>query len=133
MGLVPSIRRILAENFTDVPWMPKLAQPLNVFMEQTVSLLTKGLSFKDNFDGEVFEFSTNGQYPIKIAWTRPMKPRAVWIGSIARTTGEASTYTAAPFLVWRFNEESQIEISDIIGLDDSNTVKYNILIIGVTG
>lgn len=133
MGLVPNIRKILAENFPDLDWMPRLAAPINIFMEQTIRLLTKGLSFKDNFDGDLFEVTADGQYPIKIAWNVANKPVAVWIGQANRTTGEAATFTNALQLVWRFNESRQIEITDILGLDDSSTKKYNLVIIGVTG
>ena len=133
MGLVPKIRRILSESFPDVEWMPRLAQHINIFMEQTISLLDKNLSFADNFNGEVKEFDADGQYPIKLKWDRPIKPRAVWIGSALRNTGDEVSYSAALHLKWRFNEEAQIQIDDIVGLDDATDKVYKIVIIGVTG
>jgi hypothetical protein len=133
MGQVPSIRRIVAESFKDVPWIGRLAYPINTFMEQTISLFQKNLSFTDNFDGQVLDITADGQYPLLVKWDSLNKPKAVWIGAVYRTNGENVSYSAALFLKWTFNESRQIEISDIIGLDDSNTVKYNVTIIGVTG
>lgn len=133
MGKVPNIRRILSESFPDLDWMPRLAQPLNVFMEQVIRLFDRNLTFSDNFNGEVRELQANGQYPIQLSWGRADKPIAVWIGRVLTIDGSSPTYTAALQLVWRFNENGQIEISDILGLDDSGTKIYKVVIIGVTG
>ena len=133
MGAIPKIRRILAENFPDLDWMPRLASNINIFMEQTISLFDKNLSFSDNFNGEVREFSANGQYPIKLSWSRTQKPVAVWIGRVIRNNGEDVSYSAGLFIKWRFNEASQIQIDDIVGLDDAADKIYNVTIIGVVG
>lgn len=133
MGKVPNIRRILSENYPDLDWMPRLANTINVFMEQTIRLLNNNLNFADNFDGEVKEITVDGQYPLKVSWGRNQKPIAVWIGRALRLDGSEATYTSALTLKWRFNENGQIEISDVVGLDDSETAKYKLVIIGVTG
>lgn len=133
MGQVPSIRRIVAESFKDVPWINRLAYPINTFMEQTISLFQKNLNFTDNFDGQLLNLVADGQYPLLVKWDRPNKPAAIWIGAIYRTSGEEVSFTNALFIKWTFNESRQIEISDILNLDDSSTKKYNITIIGVTG
>lgn len=133
MGRVPAIRRILPESFTSLSWMPKLAAPINIFMEETIRLFQKNLNFTDNFDGQLITITAEGLYPILIKWDRPSKPTAVWIGGVQRTDGSNISFTVAPFVVWTFNESRQIEISDILGLNDSSTIKYNLTLIGVTG
>lgn len=133
MGRVPNIRRILSESFPDLEWMPRLASNINIFMEQTIRLFDKNLTFGDNFDGEVKQLTADGQYPIKLAWGRPNKPVAVWVAGALRTNGDDVSYSAALYLKWRFNEAGQIQIDDILGLDDANDKKYTITIIGVSG
>lgn len=133
MGQIPAIRRVLPESYKDLPWMPRLAATINVFMEQTIGLLNRRLTFKENFESDFFTITADGQYPIKWSWGLTNRPQACWIGQVVRDDGSPSTFTTAVYLNWRFNEERQIEISDIIGLDDSNTKKYNVTIIGVTG
>lgn len=133
MGRVPAIRRIIPESFKDVPWIGKLASPINVFMEETIRLFQKNLNFTDNFDGQVLNITAEGQYPLLVRWDRPNKPIALWIGAVYRNNGANISFTVAPFINWSFNESRQIEITSILGLDDSDTKKYNVIIIGVTG
>ncbi len=133
MGRIPVIRRILAENFTEVSWMGRLASPINIFMEQTIRLFNKNLSFTDNIDGELKEFTASGAYPVNISWGRPSKPVAVWIGRVLRTDGSTVSYSAALSLKWQFNTKGEIQIDDVVGLDDSASIQYKIVIIGVVG
>lgn len=133
MGKIPVIRRILAENFKDLSWMPRLASPINIFMEQTIRLFNKNLNFNDNIDGELKEFTASGTYPVNISWNRPNKPVAVWIGRVLRTDGSTVSYSAALSLKWQFNTKGEIQIDDVVGLDDSASVQYKLVIIGVTG
>jgi len=133
MAQIPTLKKILQEAFPELPWMHRLASPINVFIEEVTRALNKRLTFTDNFDGEVREFLDNGEYPVKIAWNRTAKPTACWIGRIRKADGSAAALTAACTLDWYFNESGDIEISNVLGLSSSGTTKYYINIIAVTG
>jgi len=113
--------------------MPRLAAPINVFIEEVTRAFNKRLTFTDNFDGAVKEFLDNGEYPVKLAWGRTSKPTAVWIGRIRRFDGAASSLSAAVTLDWHYNDSGEIEIDNIVGLGASSTDKFYINIIAVTG
>lgn len=113
--------------------MARLASPINVFIEEVTRALNKRLTFKDNFDGEVKEFLDNGEYPVKLSWSRTQKPTAVWIGRIRRVDGAAVSLSTAITLDWYYNNSGDIEIENIVGLGSSGTDKYYVNIIAVTG
>lgn len=134
MAKIPPIKRIVMDSLEDYE---DLREPvfgvLNHFMENVVRAFNNRLTFSENFDGAVLTFQADGNYPLKLGWSRSSKPAAIWIGKVSRVDGRDSNLSSALTLDWSFNQSGQIEISDIVGLPDSPTNKFNITIIGVTG
>lgn len=135
MAKLPSFRRIVEDQIASkYPELREaLLSPLNNFMESITRALNKRLTFTDNFDAQVSTYVANGDYPVKIAWTRFQKPIGVWIVGIQRTDGQDVSLSAAITLDWAFNQDRQIEIASTAGLSDSASDEYRVTIIGVTG
>lgn len=133
MAKIPTLKKILQENFPDLPWMNRLATPINVFIEEVTRAFNKRLTFKDNFDGEVTEFLDNGEYPIKLSWGRNSKPVGVWVVRIRRVDGAAVSLSNAVTMDWFYNSNGEIEIENMVGLSASGTDKYYINIIAIVG
>lgn len=133
MAKIPTLKKILQENFPDLPWMNRLATPINVFIEEVTRAFNKRLTFKDNFDGEVTEFLDNGEYPIKLSWGRNSKPVGVWVVRIRRVDGAAASLSNAVTMDWFYNSNGEIEIENMVGLSASGTNKYYINIIAIVG
>ena len=133
MSKIPTLKKILQENFPDLPWMNQLAAPINTFIEEVTRAFNKRITFSDNFDGEVYEILTDGTYPLNISWNRPTKPRAVWIGAIRRLDGASASLSNAVQIDWTYNNKAEIQIDNIIGLGASGTDKFYVTLIGVTG
>lgn len=133
MAQIPTLKKILQEEFPDLPWMARLASPINVFIEEVTRAFNKRLTFRDNFNGEVKEFLDNGEYPVKLSWNRTEKPTACWIARIRRVDGAANNLSSAITMDWHFNDTGGIQIDNMVGLSASGTDKYYINIIAVTG
>ena len=133
MSRLPTLKKILQENFPELPWMNKLATPINVFIEEVTRILNKRLTFSDNFDGEIKEVLVDGNYPLKISWNRNSKPIAVWVGRIRRVDGGSNSFSDAVYMDWNYNNSREIQIDDIIGLGASSDDKFYVTIIGVVG
>lgn len=119
----PIPNRLLVEDFQDAPtWFGRLISVLNRFMEQTIAVLDKGVSFGDNILARTFStnFNTTAAYatgtfePINFTWTGSDLPSSVLITRIVKADG-------TPFLgsvgtpQWVYNS-GNIVISYIPGL-----------------
>jgi hypothetical protein len=135
MARLPSFKRIVGDLIQkDYPELRDvLVVPLNNFMESITRALNNRITFGENFDGQVFTTQDSGQYPIKLNWTRPTKPIAVWLGSVLRSDGAEVTLANAVSLNWFYNQDGQIEIIEVLGLSASSADTYDIVIIGVAG
>lgn len=127
----PVLKRFLVEDYVGAPvWFGRFLQILNTFMESTVRVLNKNVSFGDNIQARAF--STNFQTPaayatgsfdtISFNWTGSALPVACLITRITREDG-------TPFLdsvgtpQWRFGD-GNIQIAYIPGLTAG--VRYNV-------
>lgn len=134
MAKVPSFTKILREKFPgDLPWINNLLQPINSFMNDVKQAFENRFTISENFDGEVKEVTVNGSYPVKMSWGRTQKPSIGIIGKVEMTDGSDVTLPAAISLVWKYNNASEIQIDDVIGLDDSSTKKYKLKLIFLVG
>ena len=134
MARLPTFKRIVIDRLARYKDLQEpLFNVLNSFMENVNRALNKRLTFGDNFDGEVLTITDDGQYPHLVAWGRSQRPQALWIGQIARVDGDALNLPVAVSLEWAFNQNRQIEITNIIGLGASNSDQYRLTLIGVTG
>jgi hypothetical protein len=111
MAKISSTKKLVLEDYpTEVrPWLQKLVDPLNRFLEQAYFALVQGLTTKDNLKAQSNSVTVaSGQaYPVKISWALNERPTAVFVASIADTTGAA----VQPYAMeWVFNN-GQVEIT----------------------
>ena len=103
--------------------MRKVIDVLNRFLEQVYFALVQGLTTKDNLKAQVnaVTVASSQSYPIKVAWNLNERPTAVFVASIADSTGAAVQPYA---LEWIFNN-GQVEVT-LTGLA-ANEHKLNLL------
>lgn len=123
-------KRLIVEDFPSEqrPWLGKLFDVLNVFMDQVTRTLTQGATIADNSKGLVvpIAIAANQTYPMtqNIAAIKD-RPAAVYIGYIAPT--DQSTMTAAFSVAWTYN--NGVLSYKIIGLDTSKTYKGTLIVL----
>lgn len=127
MSRLPSLKRLAADQFSELKWFPKFAGILNPFIEQVSSALDKRLTITDNFDGEIITFQTDGTYPIELPWSRASIPATVIVGNCYKTTGTTPTFTSAPYCQWRF-DSGKIVIDNITGITPTAVNRYTLVI-----
>lgn len=134
MATAPSFTKILREKFpSDLTWLGNLLTPLNSFMSDVSLALANRLTVGQNMDAELKTITCDGVYPITLAWGRTQKPGYGIIGKVEREDGSSVTLPAAITMVWSFNQAGEIEISDVIGLDDTAIKKYILKTIFLVG
>lgn len=132
--IIPTLKRLIVEDFpSQKSWIDKLIQPLNTFFEGISSALSKGLTFSDNFDGDIRTIETSGVYPIKLAWTRRNRPKAVWVVDWSAKSGSTPTISSAVQVQWSNGTDGSLQIDTIVGISPSSSVVYNVKIIAVAG
>ena len=110
MAKINSTKKLVLEDYpTEVrPWLRKMIDPLNRFLEQAYFALVQGLTTKDNLKAQAnaVTVASSQSYPIKISWTLNERPTAVFVASIRDTTGAA----VQPYAMeWKFNN-GQVEV-----------------------
>ena len=128
MAKVTSVKRLVLEDFPNEirGWLgSKLLEPLNGFIDQTVTALTNNLTISDNFKAKKYEVSvTNDQvYPIKLSYTLNERPSEVRIASVVPSDGSIPTAVFSVF--WRY-VDNQLQIT-FLGLETAK--KYNVNLI----
>jgi hypothetical protein len=129
---LPSIKKILTENFAEFEWAPRLLEPLNTFIEAIVQGLNNQLTIGENMDGVVQRVLIDGNYPVRFKWKPTMRPTVAWIGAIHALSGEYMG-GAAVSLAWGYDGEGNFIIKDVPGLSASVANKYYITIIALSG
>ena len=128
MAQVPKLKQLIPEELSEAgSWIKKLITPINSFMRSITDGFNKGLTVSENMDGDIKTFIAAGT-SVELAWGR-QKPTAGWIVNIERVDNSSVTLPAAITPIWSFTQESQIKVSDIMGLDDSGTKQYRITMI----
>lgn len=127
MAKINSTKKVIIEDFpAEVrPWLTKLIDPLNRFLEQAYYALVNGLTIADNLKAQTnsLKVQSGQQYPIKFAWRLNERPTVVLVGNCSEKTGGL----VAPFSTsWVFNNGS-VEVT-FNGLD--TTKEYTILMMG---
>ena len=113
------------ERFPDqADWIQPLLDPLNTFMLEVVAGIHKKFTISENMDGEIKTLTVDGQYPKKMAWAQSQKPRVGIIGKVSRLDGSDVSLTSAISLVWSYNQQGEVQVDDIVGLDDTVTKQY---------
>jgi hypothetical protein len=132
MAKLPTIKRIIKEDFPDQPWIGKLLQPLNTFMESVVSALNKNLNM-DNLRGNWITFTLNSsatavnRFKVGIG----SAPKVLIIGRIIPKDG--GVITSAPYLDWSYSAELDqitIEAGKVFGFTADKTYEVTVLVLG---
>lgn len=127
MAAVPSIRRLLLEDFPDqAEWIEKLLQPVNQYMEQSAAAL-RALTINDNMSGAIKTVELDGTLPVKIAWSGA-KPVSVLVGNVYRSDSATFALTAAVQVQWEYDQSGSLSISAVTGITPSATVKYKLVL-----
>lgn len=128
MSKITSTKKLILEDYpADVrPWLAKLIEPLNKFLEQSYYALVQGLTIADNLKGslQTAKITATSLSSFKVAWKVNEKPSVVLIAQIADDSG---TSVPAHSLVWTYNE-GQIYLT-VNGLTAGNN--YTIKILGL--
>ena len=132
MAKIPAFRKIIIEQFPEVKWISRLAFPLNRFIEEVSRALKNGLTVSENMDGAVKQFTTEGSYPIKLAWTNVNRPKLCIIGKIEKADGSDPSLTSAVTLDWAFNGQ-ELVINNVMGITPSSSSKFVITIMALAG
>ena len=128
MSKISSTKKVILEDLpAEVrPWMKKLIDPLNRFLEQTYYALVQGLTVSENLKGQVntITVAANTTYPIEYAWKLNERPTAVWVANISDTTG---ALVPAFSTSWTY-DNGQVKVT-LNGLTAAN--KYTLKLIGL--
>jgi len=131
MAQPPVLKRFLLEDYANAPaWFGRFLQILNQFMEQTVRVLNKNVSFGDNIQSRAFDttfqtptgYATGSFDNLTFSWSGTSLPVACLITKITKTDG-------TPFLgsvgtpQWTFANTS-VQVTYIPGLVAG--VRYNV-------
>lgn len=141
MATLPTVRRILAEKFPSLKWMPELLDPLNSFIEQTVQALNRQLTVDQNMAGAFVIAEVDGIYPLKLQWTLKVRPKWVVVGAVARVDGVPCSISEALQVQWSFNQAGNLQIDGVAGdltvggisKPPAVTDKYRLTLLCLTG
>jgi hypothetical protein len=127
MAQTPKVKQLIPQDYpTESSWISKLISPLNSFMRSVTDALNNKLTVSENMDGGIKSVIVAGS-AVKIAWDM-QKPTVAFIGNIERVDGSAVSLPAAITLVWKYTQDNKIEITDVVGLDDSSSKQYRLTI-----
>lgn len=133
MARLPDQQKIQAEDFPSEKFMPKLLYPINRFFEEVIRALNKGLTLKENFNGDVITVTIDGTFPLDVRWTQTSPPVAAWIGRCREVSGDHTNFTDPLFLDWEMIQLGQFRINAIPGLTSSVSNKFYVTIIAIAG
>lgn len=133
----PILDRLRVEDIPKAPdWFKnRVLYIINRFLESVVQILTKNVTFQDNFDAQIYTDTINAAgltsgYKFKI--TTNNKPIGLFIMKINKTTDLYTTFTQAPFPLWEYQDDNglrQIVIHDILGIDNSSDYNVTLLVV----
>lgn len=129
MAKLPGLKRLMLEDFPEQKgWIGKLLDPLNLFMEQVYSALSRNLTIAENMNQAVLtvrvkEGVATPTTPYYVKNTTKSKPLGVVITN--STDEDQSGYSGPLGLLWEYVDSSnQIKINTIYGLKTSSGTYY---------
>lgn len=139
MALLPTTRRIQAENLVDAPdwFVQQVLYTINEVIENQYTAYDQNLSFSTNLDAQFKELTitTTSDYvanktftPIRFSSSLNGRVQAVWIAQILKSGDFESPITEPVTLDW-LERDNQIIIRYISGLADNT--KYFIRFLAV--
>jgi hypothetical protein len=129
---LPSFKKILAETWPELKWMPEFARPINQFFSEASNALNKNLTINENFSGKLLTVELDGTV-VKVPWDLPVKPLSVLVGNVYKSDGTSFTLSSAVQVQWSYNQSDQIQIDAVTGITPSATAKYKLVLEIKTG
>lgn len=130
MGMLPSIKRFLTEDFPDqASWIGTLFYPLNEFLQTVYSNLNNGLTLSQNMLAQVVTLPIKGSSPTtSFSWnfSKSGNPIGVTVVNALNTNGSGSGVLGAVSCQWSYSA-GVISILNITGLNAANS--YNVTFI----
>lgn len=134
MASLPSIRRIMREDFPEAPqWLERLIFPLNLFLDSVYTALNRNLTFGENVRAQIKSIQiTAGAAAINntIAFTASISPvQGVLLLGAVQQGATYTPLTVAPTVAsWRASN-GMIYIDSITGLTAGVLYTITILVI----
>lgn len=137
MAQLPPVRRLVVEDFQqEKKWIGKLFQPLNTFMEQTLSAFARNLTLKENVAADILTVTLSSvptlASPAAIAWSLKKAPVAIFVGTASRLDGASFTASAAIWIQWQFGA-SGLQITNLVGITPTSSIQYSLTLVAFTG
>lgn len=134
MAKLPSIRRLMKEDFQDAPsWLDTLMVTLNQFMENVYGALNRSLTFVDNVRAQKKTFRITAgaaasdntyEFALENSW----RPEGLSLWKVTQIGGAYTPITSAVFLSWRIGESNNIVVDAITGLTNGVTYEFTVLV-----
>lgn len=128
MAKLPPLKKLGLRNI-DLNYFGRL---YNQFVNDIIYTLNRRLTFSENFDCQVNTITLDGNFPVKIDWTRSQKPIGVWPVDLKRTDKAATALSAGYVIEWEY-EDGTLSIVNTPGLTSSAANKYELTLISIVG
>lgn len=104
----------------------------NQFINDIIYMMNRRLTFNENFDCQVDTITLDGNFPVRINWTRPMPPTGVFSTKLARVDKTPTALSAGYVIEWEY-EDGVLSIINTPGLTSSASDQYNLTLISIVG
>lgn len=134
MAGLPSVRRIMREDFKDAPgWLERLLYPINLFFDSVYTALNKNLTFGENVRAQIKRIQiTAGAAATDNIFSFTASIPSVQGVVLLSAIKQGATYTplaAAPTVAsWRY-ADGMVHIDSITGLTAGELYTITVLVI----
>lgn len=125
MSKFSATQKLVVENFPDQrEWISPMFSVLNKFIQDSIKVLTNGISFADNIQGKEYEsdfvFVNNTTSLPKVRWDILIPPKALSVVSayeaVPPATGDiANAFSPVIILVaWALDAQNFVQLTDAV-------------------
>jgi len=123
------------EDFRDQPWISKLLWPLNRNFRYLKGLVEGGITFTENINSKIVSLTLRPEdLPLAVS-TSGLGNRVsdVIPGRIYPTSNVSADFATSNMISWRLNNEDQLVIEDMPGLQATKQYNIRLYLLGETG
>lgn len=134
MAAPPKIKRLSREDFKDAPpWIERLLQWLNLFIEYVSALTNKGITFDENIQAQIKSFeilagAAAANNTVQFTTTLRVVPRGLVLMRCVQRAGNYVVIGAAVSVEWRY-ENGTVFITGVTGLTAGNIYDLTVLLL----
>lgn len=134
MAKTPKFQRLNREDFKDAPeWINRLLYWLNLFVEYITIAFKNGITFDDNIQAQIKNFSilagaTADLCTAEFMSTLPVSPRGLLKMKVTQRSGNFVVLTDAVDIHWRY-DNGTVFITSVTGLTSGETYDFAVLLI----